>query len=98
MNIEEKDIYDTIIATGKRIFHFHASENDRGTVGTGHIPWKRAAEALKQTGYDRYVVVETFVPGVKEIAKAAAIWRPLASSDDVIAIEGLKFLKERWPE
>jgi len=96
MNIEEKDIYDTIVATGKRIFHFHASENDRGTVGTGHIPWKRAAEALKQTGYDRYVVVETFVPGVKEIAKAASIWRLLEKDQDTLARKSLHFLRSTF--
>lgn len=92
-NIEEKSIGEAIKACGDNLVHFHACENDRGTPGTGHIPWSEVAGALKAIKYDGYMVIETFQPGIKEIAVAASIWRPLAPSQDSLARDGLKFLK-----
>jgi D-psicose/D-tagatose/L-ribulose 3-epimerase len=93
MNIEEKNIGQAIRKAGKYLAHFHACENDRGTPGTGHIPWQEVKEALQAVGYNGYAVIESFTPETKEIAKAACIWRPLASSQDSMAQEGLRFLK-----
>jgi len=93
-NIEEKSFEDALKKCGKNLYHFHACENDRGTPGSGHIPWNEVANTLKAIGYDRYLVIETFQPNIEEIAAAAAIWRPLAPSQDSLAGEGLKFLKE----
>jgi D-psicose/D-tagatose/L-ribulose 3-epimerase len=39
------------------------------------------------------VVIESFTPKVKSIARAAAIWRTLADSPDALAFNGLAFLK-----
>jgi len=33
---------------------------------------------------------------VKQIARAAAVWRPLAPSADELATEGLAFLRRQW--
>ncbi len=44
-------------------------ENDRGTPGTGHINWRGVFKALHEINYNRWIVIESFVPGVKEIAK-----------------------------
>jgi D-psicose/D-tagatose/L-ribulose 3-epimerase len=93
MNIEEKSLGDAIRAAGPRIAHFHACENDRGTPGTGHIPWAEVAEALHAINYAGPVVIETFTDKVKSIARAAAIWRPLAADQDELAREGLAFLR-----
>ena len=94
MNIEERSLGDAIRAAGKRIRHIHACENDRGAPGSGHVPWQDVAKALKDVGYDGAVVIESFTSKVKTIAKAAAIWRPLASSQDALASEGLAFLRK----
>ncbi|HDD40056.1 MAG TPA: sugar phosphate isomerase/epimerase [Nitrososphaeria archaeon] len=92
-NIEEKSLGDAIRMAGDLLYHVHSCENDRGTPGTGHIPWKEVAQALKDIGYDRWLVIETFQPGIKEIAVAASIWRPLEKDQELIAVNGLKFLK-----
>jgi len=92
-NIEEKSIGGALRECGSLLYHVHACENDRGTPGSGHIEWKEVADALKSIWYSRYLVIETFQPGVKEIAVAASIWRPLAKSQDDLASEGLRFLK-----
>lgn len=93
-NIEEKSIPDAIRRAGDLLGHFHACENDRGTPGTGHIDWIGVRDALRDISYDGPVVIESFTPGAVEIAKAAAIWRPLAPSQDELAREGARFLRQ----
>jgi D-psicose/D-tagatose/L-ribulose 3-epimerase len=94
MNIEEDSVYEAVIIAGKDLCHVHASESNRGTPGNGLAAWKELAEGIKEIGYTGPIVIETFTPDVKEIAKAAAIWRPLAVSQDSLASEGLAFLKK----
>lgn len=94
MNIEEKNLGDAIRKTGKRLKHFHACENDRGAPGTGHVPWHSVAQALREIRYDGCVVIESFTPKVKSIARAASIWRDFEPSPDALAENGGKFLRE----
>lgn len=94
MNIEEKHVGNAIRATGKRLKHFHSCENDRGAPGTGHVPWHSVAQALKELHYDGPVVIESFTPKVKSIARAAAIWRDFEPSPDALAESGVKFLRQ----
>ena len=93
MNIEEKSLGNAIRATGGRLCHVHACENDRGAPGSGNVAWDEFAQALGDIGYDGPVVIESFTADVKSIAKAAAIWRLLAASQDALASEGRSFLK-----
>jgi D-psicose/D-tagatose/L-ribulose 3-epimerase len=94
MNLEEKDIAEAIKLAGSKIFNFHSCENDRGTPGTGHIPWNEVFHALKEISYDGPVVIESFTTEIKEIARAVSQWRPLAPSQDSLGEEGLQFLKK----
>jgi D-psicose/D-tagatose/L-ribulose 3-epimerase len=93
-NIEEKSVPEAIRRAGRLLGHFHACENDRGTPGTGHQDWVGIRDALHDIGYQGAVVIESFTPGAVEIAKAAAIWRPLAPSQDELAREGAQFLRQ----
>lgn len=93
MNIEEKDPAKAILQAGARLGHFHACGCDRGTPGGDAINWDRIIPALKQINYTGSVVIESFTPDVKVIAKAASIWRKIEPSQDSIAIDGLKFLR-----
>jgi D-psicose/D-tagatose/L-ribulose 3-epimerase len=93
MNIEEKSLGDAIRVAGPHLIHLHACENDRGAPGSGNVAWKEVAGALKDIDYDGPVVIESFTAKVKSIAKAAAIWRPLADSQDELAMDGLAFLR-----
>ena len=93
-NIEEKSIPEAIRMAGKLLGHFHACENDRGIPGTGHQDWNGIRDALREVKYDGAVVIESFTPGAVEIAKAASIWRPLAPSQDALASQGARFLRQ----
>jgi D-psicose/D-tagatose/L-ribulose 3-epimerase len=93
MNIEERSLEAAIRAAGPRLRHIHACENDRGAPGSGHVPWGQVASGLRAVGYDGPVVIESFTSEVAEIARAAAVWRPLAASQDSLASDGLRFLR-----
>ena len=95
MNIEETDSGAAIRLAGQRLFHFHACENNRSAPGSGrNIDWEGVAKALKDVKYEGHAVIETFTPDCKSIAAAAAIWRPLAKTQDGLASEGLAFLRK----
>ncbi len=93
MNIEEKDPAAAIRLVGDKLFHFHACGADRGAPGADHIAWAPITAALRESGYDGALVIESFTPDNQTIARAAAIWRPLAASQDALAEEGLAFLQ-----
>ncbi len=92
MNIEETSLGQCIRDVGEHLYYLHACENDRGIPGSGHVPWQQVAQALRQIGYDSYVVVESFVYE-PEFGQAARVWRPCAANMDALAVDGLRFLK-----
>ncbi len=98
MHIEEKSSADAIRAAGDLMYMLHTSENDRGAPGTGQVHWKEVAQAVKDTGYDRWVVIESFTPEVEIIAKAASIWRQTEKDGWALAEKGLKFVKGLFGE
>ncbi len=97
MNIEERSIGDAIRAAGKRLRHLHTCENDRGAAGSGHVPWAEVAQACRDIGYNGPFVIESFTNKVKSIAKAAAIWRKFADTQDALAENGLRHLRALFP-
>jgi D-psicose/D-tagatose/L-ribulose 3-epimerase len=92
-NIEERDVVVAVRTAGRRLKHVHTCENDRGTPGTGHVPWSGVFQALRDLRYDGWLVIESFGYTIPEIATAACIWRDLASSPEQIAFDGVKFLR-----
>jgi D-psicose/D-tagatose/L-ribulose 3-epimerase len=93
MNIEEQSIGAAIRSAGARLKHLHACENDRGAPGSGHIDFTEVASACKAIGYTGPAVIESFTSDVKSIARAAAIWRSLAPTQDGLAVDGLRHLR-----
>lgn len=94
-NIEEKDTAAAIRACGSRLGHVHASENDRGTPGTGQVCWDAVFAALREVGYDGWVTIESFATDIAELCAAAAIWRDIYDSTEALAKEGLAFLRQK---
>ncbi|WP_025745839.1 sugar phosphate isomerase/epimerase family protein [Kallotenue papyrolyticum] len=94
MNIEERAFDQALRQAGAYLRHVHACENDRGAPGSGHVPWTEVGTALRAIGYHGPLVIESFAAEVAAIARAAAIWRPLADSPDALARAGLRFLRE----
>jgi D-psicose/D-tagatose/L-ribulose 3-epimerase len=96
MNIEEKSLGDAIRAAGPRLKHVHTCENDRGAPGSGNVAWNDVVQAIKDIHYDGPLVIESFTSKVQSIARAAAIWRNLAPTQDALAQDGLRFLKKSF--
>ena len=92
-NIEEQDPAAALRSVAKELGHVHISENDRGIPGTGHNDWRGVLLTLKAIGYDGWLTIESFAQPEPELAAAAAIWRDLAPSGDVLAQRGLRFIK-----
>nr|BFE52622.1 sugar phosphate isomerase/epimerase [Saccharothrix mutabilis subsp. capreolus] len=93
LNIEETSPVTAILAAGARTAHVQVCANDRGTPGRDHLDWPGILHALAETGYRGPLCIESFTPDNASIATAASIWRPLASSPDALAADGLAFLR-----
>jgi len=94
MNIEERDLPDAIRSAGARLVSFQASENDRGTPGSGHVDWSGVFAALAEIDYSGPVIVESFDADSADIARAVSLWRPTAQSMDDLARLGAQFLRQ----
>ena len=93
-NIEEKSLGKAIEMAGSQLVHVHANENDRGAAGSGHVTWAEIGAALKKVKYSGALVIESFSTEVKEIARAAAVWRSFAPSPEILGKDALAFLKK----
>jgi D-psicose/D-tagatose/L-ribulose 3-epimerase len=93
MNIEEQDLEAAVRRVGADLVYVDASESDRGAPGSGQVDWDALARGLRAIGYAGDCVIESFTPDCQAIAAAAAIWRPLAPSQDALAADGLRFLR-----
>jgi D-psicose/D-tagatose/L-ribulose 3-epimerase len=93
MNIEEKDPARAVRVAGDRIAHVQVCGTDRGTPGADRFDWPGFARALREAGYRGPLVIESFTAHNQTIATAASIWRPLAESQDALAVDGLAYLR-----
>lgn len=98
MHIEEKNSAQALSRAAEAHFlgHFHASESDRGTAGSGQVHWDGVADCLKDVGYEGMVVLESFSMKVEEIRTAVSCWRPFYDSPEQFMREGLSFVKSRF--
>lgn len=95
-NIEERNIYKSVVDNAAGINHVHISENHRGVPGTGHVHWDDTFRGLKAIGYDGWLTIEAFGRALPELAAATCIWRDLFDSEEDVAVQGLAFVKRMW--
>jgi D-psicose/D-tagatose/L-ribulose 3-epimerase len=92
-NIEEQDITAAIRAATGRIAHMQVCGNDRGAPGADHFDWPAIVAAIADAGYTGPLCIESFTGDNATIATAASIWRPLARTQDELALSGLRHLR-----
>jgi D-psicose/D-tagatose/L-ribulose 3-epimerase len=95
-HIEEKNVAATIAGIAGSFVHVHISENDRGTPGTGQVYWDETFKALRKTGYDNWLVIESFGRALPELAAATRVWRDLFPNPEQVYTQGLRFIRDKW--
>ena len=93
-NIEERDIPEALTSIGPHLKHIHASENDRGLLGKGHVDFPGIVAALKKIGYNGYLMIEGFGYSPQEINAPGALWADTSVSPEEIASTGARFLNQ----
>ena len=97
-NIEEKDGPGGLRQAGDAVIHFHVSENDRGTPGSGHVPFLETFRSLRAIGYDGWLTIEAFGRALPDLAAATKVWRDFFPNEKEVYTEGLRFIKETWEQ
>lgn len=95
-NIEEQDPVGVITKYSDAINHIHISENDRGTPGKGHIDWSGTFNAIRSSGYDKWLVIEAFGRALPDLAAATRVWRDFFPTRESVYTEGIKFIRDQW--
>ena len=93
LNIEERSSAEAVRRAGQHLVHLQVCGSDRGAPGGDQTDWPALLEALDEVGYDGPLNIESFTAENASIATAASIWRPLAPTQDQLAIDGLAFLR-----
>lgn len=97
-NIEEKDISAAMRFLGTHLRHVHASENDRGPLGRGHIPFGEIIQSLQQIGYEGYLIIEGFGHDPREKHSPGYLWANVDVTPEQLALEGLQYLSRLDPK
>ncbi|WP_026966962.1 sugar phosphate isomerase/epimerase family protein [Algoriphagus terrigena] len=91
-NMEEKKTGAAIEFIAPRLGHFHISENDRGTPGSGHVNFDEAFAALKKVNYQGWLTIEGFTRNDPAFANSIGVWRNFSEPWDM-AENGFKLIK-----
>jgi D-psicose/D-tagatose/L-ribulose 3-epimerase len=97
-NIEETDPIAAFTKHTNHIVHVHISENDRGVPGRGNIPWKKTFSAIRGSGYDGWLTIESFGRGLRDLAAATKVWRDFAESPEAVYRDGYAHIRKGWKQ
>ncbi|MET3519007.1 sugar phosphate isomerase/epimerase family protein [Mesorhizobium abyssinicae] len=95
-NIEEADPIGAYTRNRRKVVHIHISENDRGVPGRGNIPWKETFSAIRKSGYDDWLTIESFGRSLKDLAAATKVWRDFAETPEAVYREGYQHIRDGW--
>jgi D-psicose/D-tagatose/L-ribulose 3-epimerase len=87
-NMEEKNMSEAVRKMGNRLVHVQLSENDRSTLGKGHIDFPPIIKTLKEINYTGMISIEAFSPKLS----AANIWRKMFDSETQLMTDSLGYL------
>lgn len=93
LHLEERSSAGAVRLAGEHLVHVQVCGNDRGAPGGDQIDWPALLAALDEVGYTGPLNIESFTADNAAIATAASVWRPLAATQDDLAVDGLAFLR-----
>jgi D-psicose/D-tagatose/L-ribulose 3-epimerase len=89
-NIEEKNMSTAIEKIGRNLVHVQLSENDRSTLGKGHINFPEIIKTLKKINYPGMISIEAF----STTLSAANIWRKMFNNESELMNDSFNYLKQ----
>jgi D-psicose/D-tagatose/L-ribulose 3-epimerase len=92
-HIEEESTAAALAQMGRHLGHLQVSENHRGLLGAGQVPFDAVFDAAAALEYDGWVVVESFSREDPAFGNGLRIWRSLSPSPMLVAREGLQFVR-----
>ena len=93
---EEYHIAHALGEAGSMIKHVHYSESNRGIPGHGQVDWETNTRALKEAGYDGWIVIEAFSPKVDSLRQALHLWRELFKTPQEVYQNGIDLINRCW--
>jgi D-psicose/D-tagatose/L-ribulose 3-epimerase len=92
-NIEEKNTAKAIRLLGRRLKHIHASENDRGLLGSGQVDFQAIVSALREVNYEGYLMIEGFGYSAGEPSAPGFLLADVTVPPEDIAFGGSQYLR-----
>lgn len=97
-NIEERGIANAIESLGHHLKHIHASENDRGILGQGHIDFPGIIAALRKIEYRGFLMIEGFGFSPEEQVGPGVLWADNSVSPEQLASRSAEYLRAQLDE
>lgn len=91
---ETRDYAAQIRAAGGRLWGLHACESDRGVPGGGLVPWPAVFGALRETGFDGYLVFESYNSSIGDFAARRGMLHDVCPDGPAFVRTGLRFVKD----
>lgn len=97
LNIEEDNIHDAIVSTGKLLGHFHIGETNRRAPGRGRMPWDEIFAALRDIRYQGVISMEPFLMPGGQVGRDISVYRDLRDGLDLDteARRALQFVRSK---
>lgn len=96
-NIEDGSITRSIADHGSKINHIHFSESHRGVCGDGQVKWDETKEAVENSDYDHWIVIEIFAHDIPGFSEVAHVWRKMFETRIQACTDSLKFVRNLMP-
>jgi D-psicose/D-tagatose/L-ribulose 3-epimerase len=90
---EIRDYAQAVRVTKERLWGLHACENDRGPPGRGLVPWKAIFDTLCETGFDGYLLFESYNSSLGDFAHRRGMFHDVCPDGQAFIQHGLAFLQ-----
>ena len=87
------DFREAILTVKDVLWGMHMCESNRGVPGEGLIPWPTVFEALKEIGFDDYILFEAYNSSVDDFAFERGMFHNVCPDPAVFVGDGMNFLK-----
>lgn len=95
-NIEDDDMVAVVARNIRHMGCVQVSENHRGILGTGHVPWPDLFRALKHGGYNGWLTVHVSSRAVPAFAAGARVWRAPSEGRSAVCERSYEFVRRGW--